>query len=832
MTRKTKLLKQVSVGCLTLLLSGAPNAFAVVTATAQADDIPGQSVIEPERDIPELTASPDSATSDPVPIPESDTSDQPLAPDSDTHEQPASSQAPLSSNAKLPKPQMPQPVKSEVKATTTSQKKVNPDTPTVSAEKEKSMSSPTGTLRGANPKDGTPGLVYNKDYTEVIEYTGKETDIVIPEGVISIGKSAFSNKHLSSVTLPSSLTSIKEAAFHSNQLSGVMLPSSLTNIGPYAFYSNQLSGVTLSASLTSIGKYAFYDNELSSVTLPASLTSIEFYAFARNKLSSVTFSDSVTSIGDGAFRDNQLTSVTLPSSLTSIGSYVFLDNQLTSVTLPASLTSIGDGTFWKNQLTSVTLPASLTSIGYAAFYGNKLTSIKFSSSLISIGVEAFRGNQLTSVTLPDSLKRIDNSAFYQNKLTSITVPDSVPNIGATVAAWQSAIISRVRRASYTASELGISTHYKTDKPAKLTSQTKGVTVDGDSVKLDPNFTDDEFIVLWSAWDKKHTGTLTVKLVDAVEGKITYLDDAGKPLLADRDVSSMVTGTFDWMAPESISDYTVDLDRSQILTLSDTGLQTTSLKDKLLLTQTTTLAELIDYLKQQPIAPRTQSVELRYVYTKNPAKKGQVTVKYMDTEGRAVAEDKVLSDIVGTSYITERIEIDGYTLKTINGKSTGEYTLDPQVVTYVYTKVDKQPVIPTPDSKQPDEKTPDSKQPDDKVPDNKIPDNKVPDNKTPDNADAANKTPNKQKPENTQVGDQSSQNNSQANQQLDKQTSRDQKLLAKQNRHTTKEATANQLPKTGESQKSTLVQVLVGAVIVLLSMSLIGLDRKRKHSGNR
>lgn len=622
MTRKTKLLKQVSVGCLTLLLTGAPNALAVVTATTQADDVPGQSVIDPESDISEQTTSPDSATSDLVPTPEPDTSDQPLVPESDTHEQPASSQEPLPSNANLPKPQMPQPVKSEVKRTTASQKKVNPDIPTVSAEKDKSTPSITRTLRGANPKDGTPGLVYNKDYTEVTGYEGEETDVVIPEGVTSISMFAFDLK-------------------------------------------------------------------------------------------------------EGRVR-----------------------------------------------LTSVKFPSSLTSIGYRAFYYNQLTSVMLPSSLTSIGKYAFEGNQLTS----------------------ITVPDSVTEVSDYIVARQSVMMSRVRRTSYTASELGISTHYKTDKLAKLTSQTKGATIDGDSVKLDPNFTGSEFIVKWSAWDNRHTGTLTVKLIDAVGGKITYLDEVGKPLLADKDISSMVTGTFDWMAPEPISDYTVDLERSQILTLSDTGLQTTSLKDKLLLTQTTTPEELIDYLKQQPIAPGTQSVELRYVYTKNPAKKGQVTVKYMDTEGRAVAEDKVLSNIVGTFYITESLEIDGYTLKTIYGKSAGEYTLEPQVVTYVYTKADKQPVIPTPDNKQPD---------------NKQPDNKTPDSKQADKKDLSDeKTPAKQ---------------------TDKKKSSDEKLPAKQTRQPTK---ANQLPKTGESQKSNLVQVLVGIVSVLVSLSLLGLGRKRKHSSNR
>ncbi|MBS0950568.1 MucBP domain-containing protein, partial [Weissella minor] len=77
----------------------------------------------------------------------------------------------------------------------------------------------------------------------------------------------------------------------------------------------------------------------------------------------------------------------------------------------------------------------------------------------------------------------------------------------------------------------------------------------------------------------------------------------------------------------------------------------------------------------------------YVYTKDvvPAKKGKVTVKYQDTDGKTIAADKVLTGDVDTEYQTEKQTIDGYTFKEIQGNAAGKYTEADQTVTYVYTK---------------------------------------------------------------------------------------------------------------------------------------------------
>jgi len=162
------------------------------------------------------------------------------------------------------------------------------------------------------------------------KYNGSGGDVVIPDGVTSIGDSAFSECFsLTSVAIPDSVTSISNWAFHNCfGLTSVAMPNNLTAIGDYAFlYCNSLTSVTIPNSLTNIGDYAFSGCEsLRSVTIPNSFTTIGAYVFYYCNLTSVSIPNSVTTIGDSAFEGcGNLMSVTIPNSVTSIGKKAFSD---------------------------------------------------------------------------------------------------------------------------------------------------------------------------------------------------------------------------------------------------------------------------------------------------------------------------------------------------------------------------------------------------------------------------------------------------------------------------------------------------------------------------
>ena len=93
-------------------------------------------------------------------------------------------------------------------------------------------------------------MLLSSDGTQVIAYWGENSEVTIPEGVQSIGDSAFEDcNSLISLTLPSSLQSIGDRAFYGcNSLTSLTLPSSLQSIGYWAFeYCNSLTSLYIPA---------------------------------------------------------------------------------------------------------------------------------------------------------------------------------------------------------------------------------------------------------------------------------------------------------------------------------------------------------------------------------------------------------------------------------------------------------------------------------------------------------------------------------------------------------------------------------------------------------
>ena len=81
----------------------------------------------------------------------------------------------------------------------------------------------------------------------------------------------------------------------------------------------------------------------------------------------------------------------------------------------------------------------------------------------------------------------------------------------------------------------------------------------------------------------------------------------------------------------------------------------------------------------------------YVYTKNPIPAADVTVEYVDTEGKEIHASQTISGNVGKSYDANaknyQLVIDGYTLdeSQLPENSKGVFSETAQTVTYIYTK---------------------------------------------------------------------------------------------------------------------------------------------------
>ncbi len=211
--------------------------------------------------------------------------------------------------------------------------------------------------------------------------------LTIPEGVTEIAEGAFcsSSKYSSSpalgkitgtLTLPSTLKTIGAYAFAYEGFSGeLLIPDGVTSIGANAFVECDGFGGTLSLpdSVKTVGESAFYLCEgFTGLKLSASLTKIEERSFAHmyGLKTEVVIPEGVTEIGEGAFSCSYMPSVRLPSTLKKIEKQAFMyAHNLTKITLPDGLETIGDeafdGCYFKK---AIVLPASIKSIGKKAFH--------------------------------------------------------------------------------------------------------------------------------------------------------------------------------------------------------------------------------------------------------------------------------------------------------------------------------------------------------------------------------------------------------------------------------------------------------------------------------
>lgn len=192
------------------------------------------------------------------------------------------------------------------------------------------------------------------------------------------------------------ITEVPNEQFRSHAfLYNVILPEGLRTIGGYAFHDTHLQKINFPSTIEDIGPYAFRYTFLSEVDLSeTAITSLRGYIFKNCVgLKKLVLPKNIVSIDQGCFED-----------CTSLEC---------TIDLPNSLKRIGDGAFSETAVTIPHFPENLEYIGSSAFNkGLQNTSVVLTSTKLSLGGFAFANcTNLKTAELPTCVSTLDNSAW-------------------------------------------------------------------------------------------------------------------------------------------------------------------------------------------------------------------------------------------------------------------------------------------------------------------------------------------------------------------------------------------------------------------------------------
>ncbi len=251
--------------------------------------------------------------------------------------------------------------------------------------------------------------ITNGEYQPWDEYIDDITNVVIGEGITSIGYGTFEDHYnLEKVVLPESLRSIGAAAFYKcTCLGDINIPDNIVHVNVDAFtntswFDNQPDGpvyvgkslyklkgikskLTIKEGTVEIAPYAFMDDagnsneKLRSVSMPDSVTKIGHYAFYKcTGLTDIKISNGLESIGSWAFYScENLKEISIPESVNYIGETAFAGCiSVSEITVPETVDEISSWAFaWCYALKRVTIPETIKKIAPDAFKSCRRTIV-------------------------------------------------------------------------------------------------------------------------------------------------------------------------------------------------------------------------------------------------------------------------------------------------------------------------------------------------------------------------------------------------------------------------------------------------------------------------
>ena len=346
----------------------------------------------------------------------------------------------------------------------------------------------SATIHYGKPSEpiGCEGLEYVSNGDGTCYVAGRGTcsheDVVIPEispdgdTVTRIADSALKeNTYITSVVIPRTVVEIGPNAFNGCMaLKTLVLNEGLLTIGRSAFYGTGLMNIEIPISVTSIDIGAF-----------GACPELESIVVKQGNSVYYSNNNNIIEVNTKTIIAGCKTSV-IPSdgSVVKIGAWAFIGSSWATLEIPDAITEIGETIFSNSKnLQEVILSKNIVRIPSNAFYGcSALTSITIPDSVIAIGIGAFSGcSALKTITIGVGLGEVGMFAFNASGLTDVYYAASKDE-------W-----AKINIASSNSPLLDATKHFAIEKPTLILYANELLTNVNTGLSLDAVVTDNNYI---------------------------------------------------------------------------------------------------------------------------------------------------------------------------------------------------------------------------------------------------------------------------------------------------------------------------------------------------
>ena len=281
----------------------------------------------------------------------------------------------------------------------------------------------------------------------LIQYNGNKSLVIVPEGIICVGKEAFcNNKTLKKLILPDSLLRIEDKAFFNcKKLEDIEMPNTIRYFGECCFSScENLFGTIDLKHATYIGEHAFYNcKNLDEIKMPDYIEEIKRWTFGGCDYTLIShIPQGVKIIGEFAFANCNFENIILPNSLVELASNAFYEIRKAStsqkpmvIDIPCSCRNIGSTFRALDYSDNIRLNVYEDCIIDAnQLRGLQALIIKKNDKADTPGdFGCYNGcirDKISTIIIEDGVRFIPKGAFAEmSKIENIYLPDSVVYIG-------------------------------------------------------------------------------------------------------------------------------------------------------------------------------------------------------------------------------------------------------------------------------------------------------------------------------------------------------------------------------------------------------------------